>query len=78
MIVWDESTATGNKPGKKIGIQVRSKEGRSELKTYLTDGNTLASYLVLSPLSEHTSIVAYTAKIGDKPFVSCQLVNTVK
>lgn len=75
VIVWDESTSIGNKPGKKIGIQVRNKEGRSELKTYLTDDNTLASYPVLSPVNEHTSIVAYTAQSGEKPFVSYQLVD---
>lgn len=75
VIVWDESISIGNKPGKKIGIQVRNKEGRSELKTYLTDDNTLASYPVLWPLNEHTSIVAYTAKSGDKPVVTYQLID---
>jgi hypothetical protein len=75
VIVWDESKSTGNKAGKKIGIQLRNKEGRSELKTYLTDDNTFASYPVLSPLNEHGSIVAYTAKNGEKPFVLYQVVS---
>lgn len=71
VIVWDES----NKQSKRVGIQLRNKEGRSEFKTYLTADDAFASYPVLLPLNEHTSIVAYTAKNGDKPFVSWQLVD---
>jgi hypothetical protein len=71
VIVWDEA----NKQNKRIGIQLRNKEGRSEFKTYLTADDAFASYPVLLSLNEHTSIVAYTAKNGEKPFVSWQLVN---
>lgn len=71
VIVWDES----NKQNKRIGIQLRNKEGRSEFKTYLTADDAFASYPVLLPLNEHTSIVAYTSKNNEKPFVSWQLVN---
>lgn len=71
VIVWDES----NKQNKRIGIQLRNKEGRSEFKTYLTTNDAFASYPVLLPLNEHTSIVAYTSKNNEKPFVSWQLVD---
>jgi hypothetical protein len=75
VIVWDESVSTGNKVNKRIGIQLRNKEGRSELKTYLTNDELFASYPVLLPLNDHASVVAYTSKSGEKPFVSYQLVN---
>jgi len=75
VIVWDESQVTGNKVNKKIGIQVRNKEGVSEEKTFLTSDGSSASYPVLSSLNDHQSIVAYTKNTGDKSFVSYQVVN---
>jgi hypothetical protein len=71
VIVWDEVS----KQSKRIGIQLRNKEGRSEFKTYLTADDAFASYPVLCSLNEHTSLVAYTAKNGEKPFVSYTLVD---
>jgi hypothetical protein len=75
VIVWDESQMTGNTVHKKIGIQVRSKEGLGEERTFLTGDDIAASYPVLTPLNDQRSIVAYTKKNGDKPYVSYQVIS---
>jgi hypothetical protein len=66
---------TGNTVHKKIGIQVRSKEGLGEERTFLTGDDIAASYPVLTPLNDQRSIVAYTKKNGDKPYVSYQVIS---
>lgn len=74
LIAWDETQVAENKVNKRIGIQRRSAEGKSEGKEFITPSESQASYPVIAASGEHSSIVAYTVKKGDKNFVSYQVI----
>ncbi|OQP52795.1 hypothetical protein A4H97_24145 [Niastella yeongjuensis] len=74
VIVWDESKVVNSKLNKKIGIQVRDKDGKSEGLNFLTADSASASFPVLSTVNDHQSMVAYTLNNGDKPYITYQLV----
>ena len=75
VIVWDESKVVNSKVNRKIGIQVRDKDGKSAGRSFLTADDSSASFPVLSSLNDHQSVVAYTISNGDKPHVAYQLVD---
>lgn len=74
-IVWDETVSNNNKPGKRIGIQHRTKEGKSESKTYITSENAYATYPVIATTNNNSSIIAYTTKIDEKNYIAYQLAS---
>jgi hypothetical protein len=75
VVAWDESVQVGENFNKKIGIQVRSRNGEKELNAYITSDNDYATYPVVSPLEDKSLVVAYTAKVGSKEYVKWQRVN---
>jgi hypothetical protein len=75
LIVWDETYIANDKMNKRIGIQVRNAEGKSEEKDFITGEDANASYPVISPVNETSSIVAYSLKKSNADFVSYRLVN---
>lgn len=74
-IVWDEIFTAGNKTTKRIGIQRRSADGKNERKDYLTGSDMYASYPVILPMKQNTSMVAFVMRKDDKSFVGYQQVN---
>ncbi|HTL10238.1 MAG TPA: sialidase family protein [Chitinophagaceae bacterium] len=74
LIAWDETRAVDNKVSKQIGIQRRSADGKSEGKEFITPNDYQASYPVIAASGEHSSIVAYTVRKGEKHFVSYQVI----
>lgn len=77
IIVWDEGQFVKGKMVKRIGIQRRNAEGKSEGKHYITPEDSNASFPVISAINETSSIVAYSSKRGDKNYVTYQIV-TIK
>lgn len=75
LIVWDETHVNGNKVSKQIGIQRRNAGGKSEGKDYLTTPEANASYPVVTPVNQASSIVAYSIEKKGKNFVNYQVVN---
>jgi len=75
IIVWDEGQFVKGKMVKRIGIQRRNAEGKSEGKDYITAEDSNASFPVISPINETSSFVAYSSKKGDKDYVAYQLVS---
>lgn len=74
LIVWDETSYVNRKMYKRIGIQCRNAEGKSEGRDYITPEDSNASYPVISPINERSSFVAYVSKKGDKQYIAYQLV----
>lgn len=74
VIVWDESAVANDNPYKKIGIQIRNSEGKSEAKTFLTGEESSASYPVVYPVNEHSAFVAYTSNRDNQSYIAYQLV----
>lgn len=74
LIVWDETHVSGNKPLKRIGIQRRNEQGKSEGKDYLTSENTDASYPVIASVNENAAIIAYSKQEKEKAFIAYQTV----
>ena len=75
IIVWDEATSNNNKRGKRIGVQHRTRDGKTVSKTYITPQNAYASYPVIATTNNNSSIIAYTTKIYDKNYVSYQVAS---
>jgi hypothetical protein len=75
LIVWDEMSFVDKKRGKRIGIQRRNAEGKSEGKDYITPEDSNASYPVISPIDETSSFVVYSLKKGDKEYITYQVVH---
>lgn len=73
-IVWDEVFALNDKTTKRIGIQRRSADGKSERRDYLTATDVYASYPVILPMKENTSMVAFVMRKNEKSFVAYQTV----
>jgi hypothetical protein len=76
IIVWDEMQFAENKMVKRIGIQRRNAEGKTEAKDYITNEDSNASYPVIAPVNETSSIVAYASYKDGKDYITYQLVNT--
>ena len=74
VLVWDEPAPIGEKPAKKIGLQRRSADGKAGDNIYLTPDDETASFPVVSAINEHTAMVAYTKKSGEKLYVDYQAV----
>lgn len=74
VIAWDEGSVWNNVPYKRIGVQIRDITGKSGGKTFITGERSFASYPVLSPLDDSTSLVAYTKREGNKPYIAYQRV----
>ena len=75
MIVWDEGSFVKGKMVKRIGVQRRNVEGKSQGKDFITQADAYASYPVIAPLNETSSIVAYTSMKNDKDYVAYQIVS---
>jgi hypothetical protein len=75
MIVWDEMQFIKHKMARRIGIQRRGPEGKSEGRTYITAEDSNASYPVIAPVNETSSIVAYSINKSGKDYVAYQLVS---
>jgi hypothetical protein len=76
IIVWDEMQFAKNKVVKRIGIQKRNAEGKTEARDYITAEDSNASYPVITPLNETSSVVAYAAYKDGKDYVTYQIVST--
>lgn len=57
VIVWDENSAKGN----RVGLEVKSPDGRTLKHIYITDSIHYASFPVIQPVG-NSFLVAYTAK----------------
>jgi len=75
LIVWDEGGFAKGKMVKRIGIQRRNAEAKSEGKQYVTPGDAYASYPVIVPLNDNSSIVAYTSTKDDREYITYQVVS---
>jgi hypothetical protein len=75
LIVWDESQVVNKKILKKIGIQRRNAQGKSEGNDYITANDATASFPVISALNNGSAIVAYSIEKGNKSFVAYQVVH---
>lgn len=75
IIVWDEGQFVKGKMVKRIGIQRRNAEGKSEGKDYITGEDSNTSFPVISTINETSSFVAYSSKIGDKDYVTYQVLS---
>jgi hypothetical protein len=75
LIAWDESHVAGDKFTKQIAIERRNAKGQSEDKEFITVDNYQASYPVLTASGEHSFIVAYLTKKGDRNFVAYQVID---
>ena len=75
LIVWDEGSFVKGKMVKRIGVQRRNVEGKSQGKDFITPADAYASYPVIAPLNETSSIVAYTSMKNDKDYVAYQIVS---
>jgi len=74
-IAWDEGGMMGEKVVKKVGLQLRSAEGKPLFSDYITDDASMAGFPVLSSLKDHTILIAYTVNKKNKPFVAYRLIN---
>jgi hypothetical protein len=75
LIVWDEGQFTDGKMVKRIGIQRRDAEGKSEGKNYITAEDSNASYPVIAAWNESSSLVAYSINKDGKDFIAYQIIN---
>jgi hypothetical protein len=74
IIVWDEMQFAKNKVVKRIGIQRRNAEGKTEARDYITAEDANASYPVIASLNETSAIVAYASYKGGKDYITYQVV----
>lgn len=75
VVVWDEQIQQQNKFYKRIGIQKRNAGGENEGKEYLTADTGMATYPVITPVQNNTSLIAYLKKKGEQNFVAYQVVD---
>jgi hypothetical protein len=74
VIVWDESVNVGKNFNKRIGLQVRSNDGRREIDNFITLPTGYNTYPVIKPVNENELIVAYTSKKEYGEYVMWQRV----
>ena len=73
--VWDEPVQLKNKYYKRVGMQLRTADGREVVKQFLTADTLTASYPVIMPAGNKKAVVACSIKKEDKEFVQYQLIN---
>jgi hypothetical protein len=76
IIVWDEMQFAKSKMVKRIGIQRRNADGSPQARAYITAEDSNASYPVIAPLNDTSSIVAYSTNRDGKDYVTYQVVST--
>jgi hypothetical protein len=74
VIVWDEMVDVQNKSVKKIGIQTRAADGKSNMKEFLTTGAGPASYPVISAINDTNALVAYSQMKDGHNYVAIQTI----
>lgn len=74
IIVWDEAVTHLNQLNKRIGLQVRSAEGKNIKTRFITPDNLFSSYPVISPFDKSSSLIAYCKKEGEKNYIMYQRV----
>ena len=74
VIVWDEAVTHLNKLNKRIGVQLRTPEGKNIQTTFITPDDLTSSYPVVSAVDKDTAVVAYCKKDGDKNYIMCQRI----
>ena len=74
IIVWDEAVTNLNNLNKRIGLQIRTAEGKNIKTAFITPDNLFSSYPVVSPFDQHSSLVAFTRKDGEKNYIMYQRV----
>ena len=65
----------GEKAVKKVGLQLRSVDGKPLFSNYITSDTSMAGVPVLSSLKDHTLLIAYTITKKNKPFIAYRRVN---
>jgi len=75
VLVWDEPAPPGEKPSKKIGVQRRSADGKSEGNIYITEADAMASFPVVAAIDNRVAVVAYTKRSGERSYVDYQTVS---
>jgi len=75
VIVWNENFATGNNSSSRIGLEMRSANGKNPVKEFITPQNGTASFPVIKTLDDKTVFVAYTESVKDKDYVRYRVVN---
>ncbi len=75
LVAWDESIPGHNPPRKRVAVQHRSKDGEVESQAFITPDSSFASYPVIAPLSDQSSLVAYSQKRGQQDYIMYQVVN---
>lgn len=74
IIAWDESVRVKDKYYKKIGIEERTSSGTDKAQVFITADTMTASYPVIAPLNDKTSVIAYTIKQSGKDYIIFQQV----
>lgn len=75
IIVWDEAVTHVNKLNKRIGVQIRSSEGKNITTDFVTPDTEFSSYPVVTTFDDDVSLIAYCRKEGEKSFVMYQRVS---
>lgn len=72
--VWDEAVKNKKGTNSLIGLQLRSADGKSLTKEYITGGTTSDTYPVACKTGENASLIAYCSKRNDKTYIAYQAV----
>lgn len=75
VVAWDETIQVGSEYYKRIGLQVRSGDGKKELNSYITTDEAYSTYPVVSAVDNNNLVVAYTAKLYGRDYVKWQRVS---
>lgn len=74
IIAWDEVVTYGNKLNKRVGVQIRSAEGRNVTTSFITPDSEFASYPVIATLDKSASVIAYCKKESGRTLVMYQRI----
>jgi hypothetical protein len=74
VIVWDESVQHLKQTKKRIGLQIRAADGINLGTHFITPDALFASYPVVAPLDNSSSLIAYCGKKGEKSYIVYQSV----
>lgn len=74
LIVWDERQAGEDPKGFRIGMQIRSSEGKPQSPQYLTTEAESAAYPVVLATAKGEVLVAYSRKSGKEGDIYCQRI----
>ncbi|MBO9573269.1 MAG: exo-alpha-sialidase, partial [Chitinophagaceae bacterium] len=75
VLAWDESFQINNGYTKRIGVELRSAEGKHELKNFITPDSVYASYPVIAGVKNNAAMLAYCVKKGDKNYIAYQQIS---